>query len=129
MFRRTVYRYEFDLRSGEIANRRALVVLGPGEGTPDGLTVDDQGCLWMAVWDAWCLVRFSPEGQEMQRVRLPVPRPTSCCFGGSNLDTLFVTSASVRLSQQTLDAAPLSGSVFALQFAGVRGLPETMFAG
>ena len=128
-FRRTVYRYEFDLRSGQIANRRALVVLGPGEGTPDGLTVDEHGCLWMAVWDAWCLVRFSPEGQEMQRVRLPVPRPTSCCFGGSNLDTLFVTSASVRLSQDTLDAAPLSGSVFAIQLPGVRGLPETMFAG
>lgn len=47
----------------------------------------------------------------------------------SGWDTLLVTSASVRLSQQTLDAAPLSGSVFALQFAGVRGLPETMFAG
>ena len=128
-FRRTVYQYDFDLRSGEITNRRPFIMLGPNEGTPDGLTVDDQGCLWMAVWDAWCLVRFSPEGQEMQRIRVPVPRPTSCCFGGSNLDTLFVTSASVRLSQETLDTAPLSGSVFAMRFPGVRGLPETMFSG
>ena len=128
-FRRTVYQYDFDLRSGDIANRRALIVLGPGEGTPDGLTVDDQGCLWVAVWDAWCVLRFSPAGQEIQRVRLPVPRPTSCCFGGSNLETLYITSAAVRLSQQALDAAPLSGSVFALELPGVRGLPETMFSG
>ena len=128
-FRRTVYQYDFDLRSGDIANRRALIVLGPGEGTPDGLTVDDEGCLWVAVWDAWCVLRFSPAGQEIQRVRLPVPRPTSCCFGGSNLETLYITSAAVRLSQQALDAAPLSGSVFALELPGVRGLPETMFSG
>ncbi len=128
-FRRTVYRYDFDLRAGTIHNRRPFIVLGPNEGTPDGLTVDEQGCLWIAVWDAWCVVRFSPEGQEMQRIRLPVPRPTSCCFGGSNLDTLYVTSAAVRLSQQMLDAAPLSGSVFALRVPGVRGLPETMFSG
>ena len=128
-FRRTVYQYDFDLRSGTISNRRPLIVLGPGEGTPDGLTVDDAGCLWVALWDAWCVVRFSPSGQEMQRIRLPVPRPTSCCFGGSNLETLYITSAAVRLSQEALDAAPLSGSVFALDLPGVRGLPETMFSG
>ncbi len=128
-FRRTVYRYDFDLRAGTVGRRQPFIVLGPHEGTPDGLTVDEQGCLWIAVWDAWCVVRFSPEGQEMQRFRLPVPRPTSCCFGGSMLDTLYVTSAAVRLGQPMLDAAPLSGSVFALRVPGVRGLPETMFSG
>lgn len=128
-FRRTIYQYEFDLDAGTLSNRRPLIVLGPEEGSPDGLTVDQDGCLWVALWDAWSVVRFSPQGREVMRVRLPVPRPTSCCFGGSQLDTLYVTSASVRLSAQSLQAAPLSGSLFALQIPGVKGLPETLFAG
>ena len=65
----------------------------------------------------------------MQRIRMPVARPTSCCFGGTSLETLFVTSASVRLGAQALAAAPLSGSLFALEVPGVRGLPEATFAG
>jgi sugar lactone lactonase YvrE/DNA-binding IclR family transcriptional regulator len=128
-FRRTIYQYEFDLDAGTLSNRRPLIVLGPEEGSPDGLTVDQDGCLWVALWDAWSVVRFNPQGREVMRVRLPVPRPTSCCFGGSRLDTLYVTSASVRLSAQSLQAAPLSGSLFALQIPGVKGLPETLFAG
>lgn len=128
-FRRTIYQYDFDLDEGSIRHRRPLVVLGPDEGTPDGLTVDQDGFLWVAVWDAWSIVRYNPQGREVMRVKLPVPRPTSCCFGGTQLDTLYVTSASVRLSAETLAEAPLSGSLFALRIPGVRGLPETLFAG
>ena len=58
-----------------------------------------------------------------------MPRPTSCCFGGANLDTLYVTSASVRLNEAALALAPLSGSLFSIRIPGVRGLPETTFAG
>ncbi len=65
----------------------------------------------------------------MQRVRVPVPRPTSGCFGGDNLDTLYVTSASLRLNEEELAGAPLSGSLFALSLPNVRGLPDTAFAG
>ncbi len=61
-------------------------------------------------------------------INLPVPRPTSCAFGGPDLSTLYVTTARIRLSAQQLAEAPLSGSVFAIQ-AGVRGLPETPYAG
>ncbi|MDB5851334.1 MAG: transcriptional regulator, IclR family [Rhodoferax sp.] len=128
-FRRTVYVYDFDLRAGSIANRRALITLAADDGVPDGLTVDEEGCLWIAVWDAWRIARYSPEGRELLRIRMPVPRPTSCCFGGPNLDTLFVTSASVRLSEEALAAAPLSGSLFSIRLPGVRGLPDTSFAG
>ena len=81
------------------------------------------------MWDAWHVVRYAPDGREIQRIRMPVPRPTSCCFGGPNLDILYVTSASVRLSEQALAEAPLSGSLFAMKIPGVRGLPEAMFAG
>ena len=128
-YRQTIYRYDFDLASGTIANRRPLITIAAADGKPDGLTVDDQGCLWVALWDAWHIARFSPEGQLMQRVRVPVPRPTSCCFGGDNLDTLYVTSASLRLNEEELASAPLSGSLFALTLPNVRGLPDTVFAG
>jgi sugar lactone lactonase YvrE/DNA-binding IclR family transcriptional regulator len=128
-FRQTVYEYDFDLDAGTIAQRRALVSFDAAEGKPDGLTVDAEGCLWIAMWDAWELVRVSPRGERLQRVRVPVPRPTSCCFGGTALQTLYVTSASVRLGEAELAAAPQSGALFAMEMPGVRGLPETIFAG
>lgn len=127
--RRTIYSYDFDLLSGNIANRQAFITFDSKDGTPDGLTVDEDGCLWVAVWDAWRISRYSPQGAELLRVKMPVPRPTSCCFGGPNLDTLYVTSASVRLNGEALAAAPLSGSLFSIRIPGVRGLPETTFAG
>lgn len=127
--RRTIYVYDFDLYPGTIRNRRPFIMLDANDGTPDGLTVDEEGCLWVAVWDAWRVSRYAPDGRELMRIRMPVPRPTSCCFGGPNLDTLYVTSASVRLGEQTLASAPQSGSLFAIRVPGVRGLPETTFAG
>jgi sugar lactone lactonase YvrE/DNA-binding IclR family transcriptional regulator len=128
-FRKTIYVYDFDLMAGTIANRREFIVFQSDDGRPDGLTVDEDGCLWIAMWDAWHVVRYSPDGKEMQRIRMPVPRPTSCCFGGPSLETLYVTSASVRLSEETLASAPLSGSLFAMDIPGVRGMPEATFAG
>ena len=128
-YRQTIYQYDFDLASGTIGNRRPLITIAASDGKPDGLTVDDQGCLWVALWDAWQIARFSPKGQLMQRIRVPVPRPTSCCFGGDNLDTLYVTSASLRLSEAQLATAPLSGSLFSIQLKDARGLPEPAFAG
>ena len=127
--RRTIYVYDFDLLTGTITNRRPFITLDASDGTPDGLTVDEDGCLWVAVWDAWRVSRYAPDGRELLRIRMPVPRPTSCCFGGANLDTLYVTSASVRLNEAALVAAPQSGSLFAIRIPGVRGLPETTFAG
>jgi sugar lactone lactonase YvrE/DNA-binding IclR family transcriptional regulator len=127
--RRTIYVYDFELLTGSISNRRPLITLDNSDGKPDGMTVDEDGCLWVAIWDAWRVSRYSPEGKELLRVKMPIPRPTSCCFGGSNLDTLYVTSASVRLNESALAAAPLSGSLFSIRIPGVRGLPETTFAG
>ncbi len=127
--RKTVYQYEFDLINGTIGNRRPLITLDSSAGSPNGMTVDADGCLWVAMWDDWCVTRFDPEGHEMTRIRMPVPRPTSCCFGGQNLDVLYVTSARVRLAEDLLNSAPLSGSLFAVNIPGVRGLPETTFAG
>jgi sugar lactone lactonase YvrE/DNA-binding IclR family transcriptional regulator len=123
-----IYVYDFDLKSGSISNRRIFVELPDGVGTPDGLAVDSKGFVWSAHWDGWCVTRYAPDGKVERVINLPVPRPTSCAFGGPDFSTLYVTSARIRLSAQQLAEAPLSGSVFAIR-AGVSGLPETPFAG
>lgn len=126
--RRRIWVYDFDLASGTLSNRRVFVDVPEGQGVPDGLTVDAEGHVWVALWDGWCVTRYDPDGQVDRVVNLPVPRPTSCVFGGPELSTLYVTSARIRLSASQLADAPLSGSVFAIE-AGVRGLPEPAFAG
>ncbi|MEO1225310.1 MAG: SMP-30/gluconolactonase/LRE family protein [Pseudomonadota bacterium] len=123
-----IYQYDFDLASGWIENRRVFHHLPEDSGAPNGMTVDAQGFVWSALWDGWCVTRYDPDGKVERVINLPVPRPTSCIFGGPNLDILYVTSARIRLSSQQLREAPLSGSVFAIN-AGVSGLPETPFAG
>lgn len=125
---RRIYVYDFDSANGAIANRRTFVQLPEDAGLPDGLTVDAEGFVWSAHWDGWCVTRYDPDGKVDRVVALPVPRPTSCCFGGPDLSTLFVTSARIRLSARQLAEAPLSGGVFAVR-TGVRGQLDVPFAG
>jgi L-arabinonolactonase len=120
--------WDFDPATGALDNRRAFVQLAPGRVAPDGLTVDAEGCLWVATWDGWQVVRYTPDGAVERVVDLPVPRPTSCTFGGPDLDRLYITSARRGLDEETLAQAPLSGAVFVLE-PGVRGLPEPEYAG
>jgi sugar lactone lactonase YvrE len=104
--------FDFDPATGEIANRRVFTEVPPGEGGPDGLAVDAEGGVWSARWDGWSVVRHAPDGTVDAVIEVPVPRPTSCAFGGPDLRDLYITSASVGLDQAALAAAPLSGSVF-----------------
>lgn len=123
-----VYAYDFDPARGEIRNRRVLIETDCEEGRPDGLTVDAEGGIWCAMWDGWAIRRYTPDGRLDRIVRLPVPRPSSCIFGGEGLATLYITTGRIRLSARHLAEAPLSGSLFAFR-PGVRGLPATAFAG
>ncbi|MBU8545065.1 MULTISPECIES: SMP-30/gluconolactonase/LRE family protein [Roseomonadaceae] len=127
--RRRIDVFDFDLAAGTLANRRPFVSFAEGEGVPDGLTVDAAGGVWVALWDGWRVARYTPDGRLDRVLNLPVPRPTSCAFGGPGLATLFVTSARVRLSAAELAEAPLSGSVFAIETGGAHGLPEPPFHG
>ena len=97
-------------------------------GAPDGSTVDTQGCLWNARYRGGCLVRLAPDGKVDRIIDLPVSQPTSCAFGGPDLDTLFVTTARQGLSPEALAAEPHAGALLALD-VGVRGLREPLFAG
>ena len=125
---RRIYAYDFDVDAGTISNRRIFVQVPEGAGVPDGLAVDSAGTIWVAIWDGWSVRRYAPDGRLLEIVRLPVPRPTSLCFGGADLRTLFVTSARVRLPAHVLAEAPLSGSLFAMP-VDTPGLPAHGFAG
>lgn len=123
-----IYRYPFDAARGGLGKREIFADLSDQQGNPAGIAVDEQGCVWSAIWDGWAVMRFAPNGRVDRTVRLPVPRPTSCAFGGRGLRTLFITTARTRLSRERLAEAPLSGSILALD-AEVAGQAETPFRG
>ncbi|WP_236020606.1 SMP-30/gluconolactonase/LRE family protein [Devosia sediminis] len=77
-----VFVYDFDLERATVSNRRPLITIPAVEGKPDGLTVDAEGVIWVAVWDGWSVRRYAPDGRLDRIVVVPVPRPSSCCFGG-----------------------------------------------
>ncbi|MEE8393417.1 MAG: SMP-30/gluconolactonase/LRE family protein, partial [Rhodospirillales bacterium] len=120
--------FDFDLEAGEPSNQRVFAQVPAGAGVPDGLTVDSEGHVWSAHWDGWRITRYGPDGAIVRVIDMPVPRPTSCMFGGPELGTLYVTSASIGLDRRQRAKAPLSGGLFEIE-VGVKGLPEPYFAG
>jgi sugar lactone lactonase YvrE len=124
-----IYQYDFDPLHGHIGDCRLFARVAAAEGYPDGLTVDREGYLWNCHWDGWRITRYKPSGEIDSVLSMPVPRPTSCCFGGPDLKTLYVTSASLGLSRAVLEDAPLSGQTFALSLENVQGIPEPAYQG
>jgi sugar lactone lactonase YvrE len=108
---RTILRADFNLDSGSVGHPRPLVTFALGEGAPNGLTVDDEGGLWVALTGGGEVRQYSENGQFLARLALPIGGPTSCAFGGENRDVLFVTSRSGRMPK------------FA---ASLLGIPEAM---
>jgi sugar lactone lactonase YvrE len=123
---RQIYQYEFDLQHGSLGQMRVFAQIPKAEGFPDGLTVDSLGYLWSCHWNGWQITRYAPNGEIDSVIPMLVPRPTSCCFGGPDLTTLYVTSASIDLSAAQLVDAPQSGMLFAIE-TGIKGLPEPSY--
>lgn len=117
--------FDYDPDSGEMGARRVLARIEP-PAIPDGATFDAEGYLWVALYDGWRIARFAPDGRLDRTVDLPLQRPTSCQFGGPDLDVLFVTTASQRLTPADLAAQPFAGALLAID-VGVRGIPEAKF--
>ncbi len=105
--------------------RRAFADLSGVEGVPDGLTVDLDGYVWVAMWGGGVLRRFTPSGQQDAVLPVPVSQPTSCAFGGPGLADLFITTASVGLSEAERAEQPLAGRLLRMR-PGPIGLPLTM---
>lgn len=117
----TVEAFDFDGAAGAIGGRRTLVrVDRPGVG-PDGLTVDEEGDLWVGLYGGWAVDRYGPEGSLRGSVRIPVAQATSCAFGGRDRRTLFVTTGRERLDEAALERQPDAGRVFAVTGLGARG--------
>jgi sugar lactone lactonase YvrE len=120
--------FDFDAAAGTISGRHTFAEIDPVDGAPDGLTVDAEGHVWLALWDGWALRRYRPDGTLERVVDLPVSNVTSCAFGGDDLGDLYVTSASKGLSEAELRAQPHAGGLFMLR-PGVTGRPPNRFAG
>ncbi|WP_328317303.1 SMP-30/gluconolactonase/LRE family protein [Streptomyces sp. NBC_00388] len=114
----------FDFDGGHPRNRREFASIEPGCGFPDGLTVDADGCVWVALWDGAAVRRYTPDGALDCTVGLPVRRPTACAFGGRELRDLYISTARGGLAAPH----PLAGSLLVVPGAG-RGLPQPPFAG
>jgi sugar lactone lactonase YvrE len=125
---RRVDAFDFDTEGGTLENRRTIAAVEVEGAVPDGLNIDAEGCLWVALHGGWGLNRYSPEGELLAEVRLPVGRVTSCCFGGAELRDLYVTTRRDGLSDAELAQQPLAGALLRLD-PGVAGLPTHEFGG
>ena len=109
--------------------RRTAFPIADGPGSPDGLTVDAEGCLWVALFGGAAVHRYTPDGELLAAVPLPVAQVTACTFGGPELDRLYITTSRENLDADALAAQPLAGALFCVDLPGVRGLPVLEFAG
>ncbi len=125
----TVAAFAYDIETGSMGTPRTAIAIPPAMGYPDGMTIDTEGMLWIALWGGWAITRWNPNtGMLLETHRLPVSQITSCTFGGPHLDTLYITSARVELSAEQLKREPLAGSLFSLQ-SGARGFEPCRYAG
>lgn len=123
-----IWVFDFDVDDGRLSNRRVFVDCADGPGMPDGAAIDTDGCLWNAKYGGSCIVRYTPKGVVDRIIELPVTQPTCCTFGGPQLDTLYITTASQKLTPEQLAPQPLAGGLFAIQ-PGAKGFAIPTFGG
>lgn len=119
---------DYDAASGAIGDRRRVIDIEPEAGRPDGMTMDSEGCLWVALYGGAAVRRYSVTGELLEVVELPATQVTSCAFGGSGLGDLYITSAAQELSADELGKQPHAGALFRCR-PGVAGLPSPAYAG
>ena len=115
--------------AGEIAGEPSICVHIPEDwdAVPDGMCIDAEGMLWIALFGGGCVTRWDPvSGQRLERLALPCRQVTSCCFGGLHLDQLFITTARREMDAAAIKAEPLAGGLFQAD-VGVKGVPADCF--
>lgn len=124
-----VDRLDVDPATGLVQNRETVIRVPEAGVTPDGMTADVEGMLWVAEWGGGKVSRWNPHtGERLLTIEVPAKHVTSCVFGGENMDELFITTASLVLSEQERSEYPHAGGVFHAR-VGVKGLPSYRFAG
>ncbi|WP_299533607.1 SMP-30/gluconolactonase/LRE family protein [Ulvibacterium sp.] len=122
-----VWRYGYDIATSEITNKQVAFSIPRDFGGPDGMSIDSEDMLWIAHWGGNCVRRWNPNtGEVLEQVDVEAPHVTSCCFGGNDLKTLYITTARSGLSQNQLEEFPLSGGLFVHE-SQVKGMPITYF--
>lgn len=125
----TLWAYDYDIETGTASNVRTVLDF-ENLGSPDGMTIDTDGKVWVACYGACCVVRIDPNtGKLLQKINFPAKRITSCCFGGPNYDELFVTSAAAGEDESEMKQFPLAGSLFKVTGLGVKGYPPNIYQG
>ena len=123
----TVQAFDYDKATGNIANPRVIISIPEGPGVPDGMTIDAEGKLWVALWGGGRVQRFDPAtGAPLMAVQVPAPFTSSCAFGGPGLKTLYITTARGGLTPEQQKQFPFSGDLFAVE-PGVRGVPACFY--
>jgi sugar lactone lactonase YvrE len=117
----------FDVESGDIQFEKVVIEIDKQNGSPDGMTIDEEGMLWIAHWNGFGVYRWNPlNGKLLDKISLPVPQVSSCVFGGDKLNYLFITTARENMSEAELQKYPDSGNVFIVE-TKVKGLPAFKF--
>lgn len=129
-YERVIYAYDYNLETGKVANKRIVVQIPDNEGIPDGMTVDAEGCLWVAQWYGYCVARYSPDGNILLKLPVPSGQTSSVMFGGEELTDIYVTTAAevVRLSAAPKGYdfdAPHNGNTYRFH-RGIKGLRENI---
>ena len=119
--------YDYNNASGDISNERVVVEIPEELGFPDGMTIDAEDMVWAGMWNGNAVIRFNPKtGEILQKIEIPAHNVTSCAFGGENLETLYVTTAKIDMTNEELEKYPLAGSVFKVN-PGVKGVKSNFF--
>jgi len=125
-----IHQYDYDMQTGNIRNKKVAATIAKETGLPDGMAIDSEDHLWVALFDGGKVVRINPQtGETVFEVCVPVPKVTSCAFGGKKLDELYITTANYLMDEEALKKYPLSGSLFRakLPYKGVAPFKMKIF--
>ncbi|MDC8004232.1 SMP-30/gluconolactonase/LRE family protein [Aureisphaera galaxeae] len=123
----TIRAYDYDVETATISNERAVVTVDPKDGFPDGMAIDSEDMLWVGMWNGNAVARFNPKtGALISKIEVPAHNVTACAFGGPNLNVLYITTASVDMTEAEKEQYPLAGSIFVAN-PGVAGVKSDFF--